>query len=334
MPQRSKIATNQAVSQAARSRAGRPRTAAKAPQQGSKRSAVTRPKESPKAKPAALARGKAGAPARKSVTRQTTTVSRKAMPKVARAAGKQATRKATATSRAASARRAPRAVVAAPPKRKPELPARTQHALILPPKPIKRAPRLSVAPAPRPPQVSELAPETAQPAPARPQVPSKPLGLQARAAVLRMRARKPRARLTQETWRELDRAAARLGRAQLDDEQRVAIRAALEGHDSLVVLPDDERAITCYELAAQLLDQPTVVISPQHSALKAQAEALSQRSFAVVLVLPEHSDIERGAAISRIARGGSLLVLLSPEGLRAADVRQALAASGIALLVA
>jgi ATP-dependent DNA helicase RecQ len=43
---------------------------------------------------------------------------------------------------------------------------------------------------------------------------------------------------------------------------------------------------------------------------------------------------ERSAALSRISRGGALLVLLSPEALHAPDIRQALAKSGIALFVA
>ena len=105
-----------------------------------------------------------------------------------------------------------------------------------------------------------------------------------RAALGVARARtQPRAAVTQDTWRTIEALAARLGRAPLNDEQRVAIRAALEGHDSVVVLADDERAVSCYQLAAFQLAQPTVVVSPVAAELKAQHEALSSDKLPVVV---------------------------------------------------
>jgi ATP-dependent DNA helicase RecQ len=148
-----------------------------------------------------------------------------------------------------------------------------------------------------------------------------------------MRPRPPRAKLTQDTWRRVEEAANRLGRSSLNDQQRVAVRAALEGQDSLVVLGDDERALACYQIPALLLDQPTVVLSPIACELKAQYEALIQRRIGVVCLLPELSGPDRSEALNRVARGGALIVLASPEALREADVRQALGKAGIALFV-
>ena len=148
-----------------------------------------------------------------------------------------------------------------------------------------------------------------------------------------MRERAARSRVTLDTWRQLEQRAAKLGRPPLSDEQRVAIRAALEGHDSLLVLPDGERAATCYQLASLLLSQPTVVLSPVLAELKAQQATSSEQQIESVCVSPELGSSERNAALTRIARGGSLLVLLTPEALRAADVQQTLAKSGIALFV-
>jgi len=148
-----------------------------------------------------------------------------------------------------------------------------------------------------------------------------------------MRPRTPRAEVTVDTWRRVDEAAKRLSHSSLNDEQRVAVRAALEGQDSLVVLADDERALACYQLPALLLLQPTVVLSPIASELKAQSEALNQRRIPVVCLLPELSGPERSEALTRVARGGALLVLTSPEALREADVKQALGKAGIALFV-
>ena len=116
-------------------------------------------------------------------------------------------------------------------------------------------------------------------------------------------------------------------------DQRTAIRAGLEGRDSLLVIPDDTQAIACYQLCAALLDEPTVVLSPVAAELQAQYEALSAQRRPVVHLVPELSGPERSAALGRIARGGSLLVLVGPEALLAADTQKALKKSGISLFV-
>jgi len=144
-----------------------------------------------------------------------------------------------------------------------------------------------------------------------------------------------RARVTADTWQQIEAAAAaaRSRCGALSAEQRTAIRAALVGRDSLVVIPDDAQAVACYQLCAPLLEQPTVVLSPVLAELQAQSEALTAERKPVVCILPELSGPDRSAALGRLARGGPLLVLLSPEALTAADVRKALAKSGIALFV-
>jgi ATP-dependent DNA helicase RecQ len=153
------------------------------------------------------------------------------------------------------------------------------------------------------------------------------------ATVIHMREPGPRPRVTQDAWRRIEEMAARAQAAGLSDAQRLAIRAALEAQDSVVLIPDEAQAVACYQLSAWLLGAPTVVLSPVLSELQAQSEALTARRNPVVCFLPEFSGPERSAALTRIARGGSLLVLLSPESLAAPDVQKALAKSGIALFV-
>ncbi|MEP7053251.1 MAG: RecQ family zinc-binding domain-containing protein, partial [Pseudomonadota bacterium] len=216
---------------------------------------------------------------------------------------------------------------------------RAARSVILPPKLSKTsrdALRLLAPPPPppspaqltRPPEQSQLRLPSQAAANAGGTVLSKPAG-----APLPMRARTPRAAITKETWQRVAEAAARLGRSSLRDEQRVAIRAALEGDDSLVVLVDEDRAAACYQICALLFDQPTLVLSPLSSELKAQHEALIQRRIPAVCLVQDLAGPERSAALARVAKGGSLLVLASPEALREADVRQALSKSGIALFV-
>jgi len=351
MPQKSKKPIKKASTRASRASAKSKLGAAKPAPRAAKRSAVA------KAKPAAKAKGKSAPQPVKAAQRAKGAV-RKQAP--SRAAAKLEPRKAKLEPRKAKleprkakleARKAKleaRSPKLEPRKAKPRNPkpeARgskseaTTHSLILPPRPKRLAARLLVARAPRPARVEGPPSEPNGSLPTAPTIPApgiakvglKSASLAASASLLRVRA--PKAKVTQDTWRSVEALLARLERAPLNDEQRVAIRAAVEGHDSIVVLPDDERASSCYQLAAFQLTQPTVVLSPVPAALKAAYEALGARELPVVYVSAGLSGPERSAALSRISRGGALVVLLSPESLQAADMRQALAKSGIALFV-
>jgi ATP-dependent DNA helicase RecQ len=186
-------------------------------------------------------------------------------------------------------------------------------------------PRATVSPPPKPkasPRATEHAPEPA-PSAIAPQV----------APVIRLRERGPRPSLNRDTWQSLEEAAERAQRSPLSDAQRAVIRAALEAKDSLLAIGDEIQAKLCYQLCAPLLSEPTVVLSPVPADLQAQYEALSAERKPVVCLLPELSGPERSAALARVLRSGSLLVLLSPEALSAPDVQKALAKSGVGLFV-
>ncbi len=342
MPKKSKRPKSKAVARVVNAKSRSPKAARPArggAKKAAKRSAPLRAVAKSKAKPkAAPAKAKLRAEAKAKVAQPKAKL--KAKPQVLLA---KRSAKPKPKPKVARAKAKPKAVQAHK--------ARAARSVILPPKPAKpsrSALRLLVAPAPRAPRVTEVHAERAETESVLPvpQVPSQRVAnassassashvsLKPAAVALPMRARSPRAAVTKESWLRVDEAAARLGRNGLSDEQRVAIRAALEGHDSLVVLVDDERAVTCYQVCALLLDQPTLVVSPLTSELKAQHEALLQRRIPAVCLVPELAGPERSAALTRVAKGGSLLVLCSPEALREADVRQALSKSGIALFAA
>jgi ATP-dependent DNA helicase RecQ len=304
MPQKSKKPIEKAKRRASSTAAKSKRSAAKASPKGVRRSVAAKAKRAPtpKAKRAPTPKAKLKSPGKP--------------PKVAAR---------PEAKRAKQAPRKPSLVAEAKPKAlspKPEL--RTRHALILPPRPKRLDARLLVAPAPRAARVEE-SPLHSSPTTARGSATT------ARGSATTARvSTKP----TREVWRAIEAMADELGRAPLNDEQRVAIRTALEGHDSVVVLPDDERRVSCYQLAAFQLTQPTVVISPVPAELQAQQAALSARGLPVLFVSAELGVPARNAALARISRGGALLLLLTPEELRAPDIRQALTKSGIALFVA
>lgn len=243
--------------------------------------------------------------------------------------------KSAARNTSASANRTPRqpplkAVAKAKPPAVKES-GRSMHALILPPRPKRLAARLLVARAPRAARVTSVPAETHLPVPSR--ATTRTTLRLAEPSALAAATRSERPTLSAETWRVIESLNARLGRAPLNDEQRVAIRAAIEGTDIVAVIPDEERALSCYQLSAFQLPQPTVVVSPIPSELKAQLESLSAHQLPVVYVPSELAGPERSAALSRISRGGALLVLLTPESLHAADVQRALSHSSVALLV-
>ena len=232
-----------------------------------------------------------------------------------------------------------------------KVPART---LILPPKSKRKIGRIAPPP-PRTPRAIELdeaaleqsvalrarhAPDGTRAAARR--VEPEVIGATAKTVVLSRtevvaslaeHERAPRPRVSADTWASIEEIATRGGKVGLTAEQRVAIGAALEGRDSLIVIPEDAVAVACYQSCVPLLAQPTVVLSPVLADLQAQSETATEQRKPVVCLLPELTGPERSAALTRIARGGSLLVLLSPEALSAADVQKALAKSKIALFV-
>jgi len=309
MPQKSKKPVKKAKMRAQNAQAKSKRPATKASSTVAKRSGVVKPKPNAKAKPPVKSK--------------------------ARLEAKVPPAKAASRAKAASSKQSPgkpplKAVAKAKPRTVKQAP-RTMHALILPPRPKRLAARLLVARAPRPARVED-APE-ANSAATLSAATRTTIKLAELTPIASTPATRERAPLTADVWRSIEALASRLGRTPLNDEQRVAIRAAMEGNDSVVVIPDDERAVSCYQLPAFQLAQPTLVVSPVTVELKAQHEVLSAHQLPVAYVSGDLIGPERSAALSRISRGGTLLVLSTPESLNAPDVRQALKKSGIALLV-
>ncbi|MCA9645461.1 MAG: hypothetical protein KC492_32435, partial [Myxococcales bacterium] len=133
-------------------------------------------------------------------------------------------------------------------------------------------------------------------------------------------------------WPHAERAAERLGRT-LTGEQRRLVRAAIDGRDALALLPAGSGQSTAFLVAAQLLEQPTLVIHPLPSWLKSQQEQLTSRGVPCVRVDAGVSGEERRRALERIRYSRSLVVLSTPGALQRAEVCRALGQSGVALAV-
>ena len=112
-----------------------------------------------------------------------------------------------------------------------------------------------------------------------------------------------------------DVARLRFGIQRLRPEQERAMAAVLEGRDTFVVLPTGFGKSLIYQVPALLLDRPTVVVSPLIALMADQESALARRSVPVVRLDSTLTARPRREALARLAQGGRLIVLTTPETL-------------------
>ena len=127
-------------------------------------------------------------------------------------------------------------------------------------------------------------------------------------------------------------AAEKLGVAQLRPEQERALRAILDGRDVLTVLPTGYGKSLLYQATALLRERPTLVVSPLIALMADQEKALRRRGLPVIRLDSSLRVAERRSALERLAQGGPLVVLTTPETLESARVGEDIAAARPALL--
>ncbi|MGL5860781.1 MAG: DEAD/DEAH box helicase, partial [Phycicoccus sp.] len=130
-------------------------------------------------------------------------------------------------------------------------------------------------------------------------------------------------------------ARARLGLERLRDGQREAVDAVLDGLDVLAVMPTGYGKSAVYQLAAALVDGPTVVVSPLLALQRDQVAAMAAAPDAphAGALSSDTSSSETEETWKRLAAGGPQVLLLGPEQLAKDDVLDRLARAGVALLV-
>lgn len=129
----------------------------------------------------------------------------------------------------------------------------------------------------------------------------------------------------------VDIAARRLGIPKLYPEQTRVIGAAMDGRDLLVVLPTGFGKSACYQIPSMILPKPVVVISPLLALLRDQHEKLLKRKIPCVRLDGTVRGKARREALEQIARGGTLLVMTTPETLGSEEGQVALRTSGVSL---
>jgi ATP-dependent DNA helicase RecQ len=130
-------------------------------------------------------------------------------------------------------------------------------------------------------------------------------------------------------------AQERFGWAALKPGQEEAIGAVVDGRDVLVVMPTGYGKSAVYQIAAHLLDGPTLVVSPL-IALQADQVRHLERAIgegSAVAVNSSHSDGANERAWESVAAGDAEFVFLAPEQLAKPEVIDELAGLGVSLVV-
>ena len=116
--------------------------------------------------------------------------------------------------------------------------------------------------------------------------------------------------------------------------QEAVVRAAVEGRDTLALMPTGSGKSLTYQLAAMLRPEPTLVLSPLIALMKDQVDKLPPR------VAPQatfvNSSLDAGEVARRldeVARGAKRLVYTAPERLRQAGFLDLVRSVGIGLVV-
>ena len=101
--------------------------------------------------------------------------------------------------------------------------------------------------------------------------------------------------------------------------QEDAVRAVLEGRDSLVVLPTGGGKSLCYQVPAVYLDRLAVVVSPLIALMKDQVDGLRQDGVAAAYLNSSQSRAERAAVERELAFERLNLLYVAPERLMVPD---------------
>ena len=110
-------------------------------------------------------------------------------------------------------------------------------------------------------------------------------------------------------------ATRRLGIERLHPEQEQVISEVLAGRDVLMILPTGFGKSACYQIPSMVLDDPVVMISPLLALLRDQHRILLERRIDCVRLDGSVRARARREAFERIAGGGPLLVMTTPEPL-------------------
>ncbi len=130
----------------------------------------------------------------------------------------------------------------------------------------------------------------------------------------------------------------RLGLESFRPGQREAVQAALEGRDSLVVMPTGGGKSLCYQLPAlasgELPGNPLVlVVSPLIALMSDQLRRLEEAGVRAAMLASGQAEGHNEAGLAEIESGHAQLVLAAPERFGSVSFRRALSRRRVGLFV-
>jgi ATP-dependent DNA helicase RecQ len=131
--------------------------------------------------------------------------------------------------------------------------------------------------------------------------------------------------------RRVQDAARRLGIETLHPEQEQAIADVLERRDVLLVLPTGFGKSACYQVPSMVAARPVMLISPLLALLRDQEQKLLSRDIPCVRIDGTLRGKARAAAFARVAEGGPLLVMTTPETADSPELGAVLSRTGLDL---
>jgi superfamily II DNA helicase RecQ len=135
-----------------------------------------------------------------------------------------------------------------------------------------------------------------------------------------------------------ERLLAQFGLQEFRPGQREAVQAALDGRDSLVVMPTGGGKSLCYQLPALAAQADparplVVVVSPLIALMADQHARLEQAGVGAAMLASGQADGHNARALEAIESGGVALVLAAPERFASQRFREALGTRRVVLFV-
>ncbi len=124
-----------------------------------------------------------------------------------------------------------------------------------------------------------------------------------------------------------------MGLSAFRPSQREAVQAALDGRDSLVVMPTGGGKTLCYQLPALASDALTVVVSPLIALISDQHKRLVDAGHRSVMLASNLPPEVNRAALDDVRSGGAQIVFCAPERFASRALREALLTRDIGLFV-
>jgi RecQ family ATP-dependent DNA helicase len=119
--------------------------------------------------------------------------------------------------------------------------------------------------------------------------------------------------VTVQTERQADALLGKLGFEHWRPGQREAVEAALDGRDSLIVMPTGGGKSLCYQLPGLASEDLTIVVSPLIALINDQWRRLTAAGHPVAMITSAMSDEAVRGALAQVRGGDARIVYCSPE---------------------